>query len=171
MMRSSIVSTSFTWKRHKIQPFIRPQLQQMVDEKEISLTPAVELSYLKPEEQALVMEAIDSGQAVPTLTQAQQLKRASQEDGLDRAAVSSILSAGAPPSPTVRPPAQPKPPKPDKAEITGPGAGWRSPPGRPGRHRWCRCPPPGKGPGHTAPAGPPGCRRYPRRCSTAPRPW
>ncbi|MDE6881134.1 MAG: ParB/RepB/Spo0J family partition protein [Oscillospiraceae bacterium] len=97
---------------------LSPQLQQMVDEKEISLTPAVELSYLKPEEQALVMEAIDSGQAVPTLTQAQQLKRASQEDGLDRAAVSSILSAGAPPSPTVRPPAQPKPPKPDKAEIT-----------------------------------------------------
>ena len=64
------------------------------------------------------MEAIDRGQAVPTLTQAQQLKRASQEDGLDRAAVSSILSAGAPPSPTVRPPAQPTPPKPDKAEIT-----------------------------------------------------
>ena len=98
---------------------LSPQLQQMVDEKEIALTPAVELSYLKPEEQTLVMEAIDSGQAVPTLTQAQQLKRSSQEGGLDRTAVLSILSADAPPFPTVHPPVPPKPPKPDKSESTG----------------------------------------------------
>lgn len=96
---------------------LSPQLQQMVDEKEISLTPAVELSYLKPEEQALVVEAMDSEQAVPTLTQAQQLKRSSQEGSLDRAAVLSILSADAPLPPVVRPPAPPKPPKPDKTEA------------------------------------------------------
>ena len=98
---------------------LSPQLQQMVDEKEIALTPAVEISYLKPEEQALVTEAIDSGQAVPTLTQAQQLKRSSQEGSLDRTAVLSILSADAPPFPTVHPPVPPKPPKPDKSESTG----------------------------------------------------
>ena len=90
----------------------------MVDDKRIAVTPAVELSYLKPEEQALVMEVIDSGQAAPTLTQAQRLKRSSQEGGLDRATVLSVLSAGAPPPQAVRSPVQPKPPKPDKAEAT-----------------------------------------------------
>lgn len=95
---------------------LTPQLQQKVDEREIAMTPAVELSYLKPEEQALIIEAMDSEQTVPTLTQAQQLKRNSQEGGLDRATVLSILSADTPS--TVRPPAHPKPPKPEKPEAT-----------------------------------------------------
>ena len=95
-----------------------PKLQQKVDEREIAMTPAVELSYLKPEEQALIIEAMDSEQTVPTLTQAQQLKRNSQEGGLDRATVLSILSADTPS--TVRPPAHPKPPKPEATEDTSP---------------------------------------------------
>ena len=97
---------------------LSPKLQQKVDEKEIAMTPAVELSYLKPEEQALVMEAMDSEQTVPTLSQAQQLKRCSQEGGLDRATVLSVLSADIPPPPTVLSPAQPNPPKPEKPETT-----------------------------------------------------
>ena len=67
----------------QVQRYIRltelsPQLQQMVDNKEIAMTPAVELSHLKPEEQQMIVDAIAQGQAVPTLSQAQQLKKISQ---------------------------------------------------------------------------------------------
>ena len=60
----------------QVQRYIRltelsPQLQQMVDNKEIAMTPAVELSHLKPEEQQMVVDAIAQGQAIPTLSQAQ----------------------------------------------------------------------------------------------------
>lgn len=98
---------------------LSPQLQQMVDEKDLALTPAVELSYLKPEEQAAVVEAIGHEGTAPTLVQAQQLKKASQSGGLDRDAILSILSAGAPPSPADRPsalpPEEPRPPEPAKS--------------------------------------------------------
>ena len=86
---------------------LSPQLQQMVDEKELALNPAVNLSYLKPEEQALVVEVIDSERMIPTLQQAQQMKKASQEDGLDRAAILSIMSPDTPPQATESPPVQP----------------------------------------------------------------
>ena len=107
-----------TVRRYNRLTELLPKLQQKVDEREIAMTPAVELSYLKPEEQALIIEAMDSEQTVPTLTQAQQLKRNSQEGGLDRATVLSILSADTPS--TVRPPAHPKPPKPEATEDTSP---------------------------------------------------
>ena len=71
---------------------LQPELQQMVDEKKIGLTPAVELSYLKPEEQAAVIETIDSEQAVPSLSQAQRMKKLSQEGKLDGDTVLSIMS-------------------------------------------------------------------------------
>ena len=48
----------------------------MVDEKKIAMTPAVELSYLKPEEQQMLLTAIDSEQATPSLSQAQRMKKA-----------------------------------------------------------------------------------------------
>lgn len=60
-----------------------PQLQQMVDEKKIAFTPAVELSYLKPDEQKLLIETIESEQATPSLSQAQRMKRLSQEGKLN----------------------------------------------------------------------------------------
>ena len=47
-----------------------PELQQMVDEKKIAMTPAVEISYLKPEEQKMLLTAMDSEQATPSLSQA-----------------------------------------------------------------------------------------------------
>ncbi len=62
---------------------LSPELQDMVDEKKIGLTPAVELSYLKPKEQALLLETIDSEQATPSLSQAQRMKKLSQEGKLN----------------------------------------------------------------------------------------
>ncbi len=71
---------------------LTPQLQQMVDDKKIAVTPAVELSYLKPEEQAIVVETIESEQATPSLSQAQRMKKLSQSGKLNDDAVLSIMS-------------------------------------------------------------------------------
>jgi len=71
---------------------LSPELQQMVDDKKIAVTPAVELSYLKPEEQALVVETIESEQATPSLSQAQRMKRKSQAGELNEDTVLSIMS-------------------------------------------------------------------------------
>ena len=67
----------------QVQRFIRlteliPQLLDMVDRKELAFNPAVELSYLKPHEQEQFLEAMDYAQATPSLSQAQRLKRLSQ---------------------------------------------------------------------------------------------
>ena len=62
---------------------LEPELQQMVDEKKIAMTPAVEISYLKPEEQKLLLDTIDSEQATPSLSQAQRMKKLSQEGKLN----------------------------------------------------------------------------------------
>ena len=102
---------------------LSPQLQRLVDERDLPFTPAVELSYLKPEEQAVVVEAIDHEQAVPTLIRAQQLKKASQEGSLNRDTILSILSADVPPPPADRSPAPP----PEEPEYSPPP----SPPGTP----------------------------------------
>ena len=71
---------------------LTPELQQMVDDKKIAVTPAVELSYLKPEEQTLVVETIESEQATPSLSQAQRMKKKSQAGELNEDAVLSIMS-------------------------------------------------------------------------------
>ena len=69
-----------------------PDLLDMVDAKKIAFNPAVELSYLKPEEQTALMEAMDSEQATPSLSQAQRLKRFSQEGTLSLDMMRAILS-------------------------------------------------------------------------------
>ena len=71
---------------------LSPELQKMVDDKKIAMTPAVEISYLKPEEQALVVETIESEQATPSLSQAQRMKRMSQEGKLDEDTMLSVMS-------------------------------------------------------------------------------
>ena len=71
-----------TVKRYIRLTELDPKLQQMVDEKKIALTPAVELSYLKPEEQSLLLDTIDSEQATPSLSQAQRMKKLSGEGKL-----------------------------------------------------------------------------------------
>lgn len=80
-----------------VQRFIRlTQLEQplldMVDEKKIAMNPAVELSYLKPNEQKQLLEAIDLEQATPSLSQAQRMKKFSQEGRLTFDVMDAILS-------------------------------------------------------------------------------
>lgn len=81
----------------QVQRYIRltelvPDLLDMVDAKKIAFNPAVELSYLKPEEQTALIEAMDSEQATPSLSQAQRLKRFSQEGTLSPDMMRAILS-------------------------------------------------------------------------------
>ena len=82
--------------RETVRRFIRltnliPELLDMVDQKQISFNPAVELSYLTPEEQQQVIEAMDFTQAAPSLSQAQRLKKLSQEGGCTLEAMQDIL--------------------------------------------------------------------------------
>jgi len=62
---------------------LKPELQQMVDEKKMAITPAVEISYLKPDEQKLLLDTMDSEQTTPSLSQAQRMKKLSQEGKLN----------------------------------------------------------------------------------------
>ena len=71
---------------------LQPELQEMVDTGKIAMTPAVEISYLKPKEQELLLETIDSEQATPSLSQAQRMKKLSQVGGLNEDTMLSILS-------------------------------------------------------------------------------
>jgi ParB family chromosome partitioning protein len=81
----------------QIQRFIRltelvPDLLDMVDAKKIAFNPAVELSYLKPHEQVQLMEAMDMEQSTPSLSQAQRLKKFSQEGKLTFDVMTAIMS-------------------------------------------------------------------------------
>ena len=73
--------------QRQVQRYIRlteliPELMDMVDEKKVALNPAYELSFLKKEEQVDLLDAMDSEQATPSLSQAQRLKKYSQEGHL-----------------------------------------------------------------------------------------
>ena len=96
-MRSDLTSTQVAQKlsvqqvgdeagisKDTVRRFIRlteliPELLDMVDQKQIAFNPAVELSFLKSEEQKQLLEAMDYAQATPSLSQAQRLKKYSQE--------------------------------------------------------------------------------------------
>lgn len=71
---------------------LAPQLQQMVDDKKIALTPAYQLAALKPEEQSLLLDTIESEQATPSLSQAQRLKKFSAEGHLNENSMLAIMS-------------------------------------------------------------------------------
>ena len=71
---------------------LSPELQRMVEDKKIAVTPASELSYLKPEEQALLVETMESEQATPSLSQAQRMKKMSQEGKLNEDTMLSVMS-------------------------------------------------------------------------------
>jgi ParB family chromosome partitioning protein len=80
----------------QIQRYIRltelsPELQQMVDTGKIAMTPAVELSYLKPEEQTMLVTTIDYEQATPSLSQAQRMKKLSQDGKLNDDSMLEIM--------------------------------------------------------------------------------
>jgi ParB family chromosome partitioning protein len=83
--------------RNQVHRYIRlteliPEIRDMVDEKKIAFNPAVELSYLKPEEQREFLEAMDYAQAAPSLSQAQRLKKLSQEGGCGLDAMCDVMS-------------------------------------------------------------------------------
>lgn len=83
--------------RNQIQRFVRltyliPEILEMVDNKKIALNPAVELSYLKPVEQTMLLDAMDCEQTTPSLSQAQRLKRFSQEGKLTEESMLAIMS-------------------------------------------------------------------------------
>lgn len=80
-----------------VQRFIRltnliPEILDMVDEKKIAFNPAVELSYLKPSEQKEFLEAMDYAQTSPSLSQAQRLKKLSQEGGCTLDAMCEVMN-------------------------------------------------------------------------------
>ena len=81
----------------QVQRFIRltnliPEILDMVDEKKIAFNPAVELSYLKPYEQKEFLEAMDYAQASPSLSQAQRLKKLSQEGDCTLDAMCEVMN-------------------------------------------------------------------------------
>ena len=84
---SEILAEQVGQSKNQIFRYIRlteliPELMDMVDEKKIALNPAYELSFLKKEEQVDLLDAMDSEQATPSLSQAQRLKKYSQEGHL-----------------------------------------------------------------------------------------
>ena len=64
----------------------------MADERKLAFNPAVEVSYLKRDEQRMLLEAMDAEQTTPSLSQAQRLKKFSQEGRLTEEAMSAIMS-------------------------------------------------------------------------------
>ena len=83
--------------RNQVQRFIRlteliSGLLDMVDERKLAFNPAVEVSYLKQDEQRMLLEAMDAEQTTPSLSQAQRLKKFSQEGRLTEEAMSAIMS-------------------------------------------------------------------------------
>ena len=97
--------------RNQIQRYIRlteliPPLLDMVDEKKIALNPAYELSFLKLEEQQKLLETMDYEQATPSLSQAQRMKKFSQDGKLTEEVMQAIMS-------------EEKKEEPDKVTLTG----------------------------------------------------
>ncbi len=93
---NEIVGEQSNESRETVRRYIRltnliPELLQMVDEERIALTPAVELSYLTKDEQKDLLETIDSEDATPSLSQAQQMKNLSQAGILDMDKIFSIM--------------------------------------------------------------------------------
>ena len=106
-----IVAEQAGSSRNQVQRYIRltsltPELLSMVDEKKIAFNPAVELSYLKSEEQLILIEAMDTEQATPSLSQAQRLKKFSAEGNCTLEAMCAIMS-------------EEKKGEPDKVTLTG----------------------------------------------------
>ena len=110
--RSTEIIGDQTGESYKqVQRFIRltelvPELLDMVDAKKIAFNPAVELSYLKPHEQVQLMEAMDMEQSTPSLSQAQRLKKYSQDGKLTFDVMTAIMS-------------EEKKGEPDKVTLTG----------------------------------------------------
>ena len=91
------VAQGFGVGRRPVQRFIRlteliPPILQMVDEGKIALTPAVELSFLKKDEQENLFATMESEEATPSLSQAQRMKQLSQSGRLDMDTIFAIMT-------------------------------------------------------------------------------
>ena len=91
------VAQGFGVGRMTVQRFIRlteliPPILQMVDEGKIALTPAVELSFLKKDEQENLFATMESEEATPSLSQAQRMKKLSQSGRLDMDTIFAIMT-------------------------------------------------------------------------------
>ena len=91
------VSTAANESQRQIHRYVRlteliPQLLDMVDDKKLAFNPAVEISYLSREEQAQLIEAMDFAQATPSLSQAQRLKKMSQEGACTLEAMCDVMN-------------------------------------------------------------------------------
>ena len=96
-----IVAETAGESRNQVQRFIRlnrliPELQEMVDANKLKFNPAVEISYLTPEEQEEFFEYVDSNSCTPSLSQAQRLKKASKEGVLTAKKIDLIMCAQPP---------------------------------------------------------------------------
>ena len=108
---SEIMAEQMGESKNQIFRFVRltaliPDLLDLVDARKVAFNPAVELSYLKTEEQALLLDAMECEQATPSLSQAQRLKKFSQEGTLSIDVMRAIMS-------------EEKKPKQDKLIFTG----------------------------------------------------
>lgn len=83
--------------RNQVQRFIRltelnPELLEMVDDRKIAFNPAVELSYLNPQEQTKLLDAMTAQESTPSLSQAQRMKKFSQQGKLSEDVMAAIMS-------------------------------------------------------------------------------
>lgn len=83
--------------RNQVHRYIRlteliPEMLAMVDDRQMAFNPAVELSYLTKEQQQMLFQEIENCQATPSLSQAQRLKKFSQEGKLDEGVIMAVMS-------------------------------------------------------------------------------
>ena len=96
-LSTEVIGESAGMSKDNVKRYIRltnliPELLEMVEQKQISFNPAVELSYLAPEEQEIFMQAMDEVQASPSLSQAQRLKKLAQEGDFTMDAAREIMN-------------------------------------------------------------------------------
>lgn len=96
-LSTEVIGESAGMSKDNVKRFIRltyliPELLDLVDEKKISFNPAVELSYLKPTEQEMFLSVMEWSQNAPSLSQAQRLKKLSQEGKLTPVAMREIMN-------------------------------------------------------------------------------
>lgn len=96
-LSTEIIGEAAGMSKDTVKRYIRltnliPEVMDMVDSKQIAFNPAVELSYLKPSEQKEFLEAMDATQASPSLSQAQRMKKLSQEGACTLVAMCEIMN-------------------------------------------------------------------------------
>lgn len=96
-LTTEIIGEAAGMSKDTVKRYIRltnliPEVMDMVDSKQIAFNPAVELSYLKPSEQKEFLEAMDATQASPSLSQAQRMKKLSQEGSCTLVAMCEIMN-------------------------------------------------------------------------------